>query len=46
MQALITGYDRLYFHQGTIGNCQYCWWGKYSVGAPYYGQYTSNLLPT
>ncbi|EEY16687.1 conserved hypothetical protein [Verticillium alfalfae VaMs.102] len=27
----------LYFHHGTIGNCQYCWWGNFTVGAPYYG---------
>jgi hypothetical protein len=32
---------RLYFHHGTIGACQYCWWGRYSMGAPYYGAYTA-----
>ena len=39
MQAVLNGVERLYFHQGTIGNCQYCWWGKYTTGAPYYGAY-------
>lgn len=28
MQAMLAGVQRLYFHQGTVGNCQYCWWGK------------------
>ncbi|KAK4141364.1 glycoside hydrolase [Dichotomopilus funicola] len=28
---------RIYFHHGTVGNCQYCFWGRYSMGAPYYG---------
>ncbi|EIN07042.1 hypothetical protein PUNSTDRAFT_121271 [Punctularia strigosozonata HHB-11173 SS5] len=37
LQAAWIGVDRLYFHQGTIGNCQYCWWGRFSTGAPYYG---------
>ena len=32
--------DRLYFHQGTIGNCQYCFWGRYTTGAPFYGVWT------
>jgi hypothetical protein len=39
MQALIVGAQRLYFHQGTIGNCPYCWWGRFDMGAPYYGAY-------
>ncbi|KAJ5923149.1 hypothetical protein N7454_008394 [Penicillium verhagenii] len=43
MQALLVGVERLHFHQGTIGNCQYCWWGRYSMGAPYYGAYTAAL---
>jgi hypothetical protein len=29
--------SRTYFHHGTVGNCQYCFWGRYSMGAPYYG---------
>ncbi|KAM5387014.1 hypothetical protein ACJZ2D_000307 [Fusarium nematophilum] len=33
----------LYFHQGTIGNCQYCWWGRYSMGAPYFGAYFATM---
>nr|XP_019009561.1 uncharacterized protein I206_06210 [Kwoniella pini CBS 10737]OCF48342.1 hypothetical protein I206_06210 [Kwoniella pini CBS 10737] len=30
---------RLYFHQGSIGNCAYCWWGTSNLFAPYYGAY-------
>ncbi|VDB85359.1 unnamed protein product [Peniophora sp. CBMAI 1063] len=40
LQAAINGVDRLYFHQGTIGNCQYCFWGRYTTGAPFYGVWT------
>ncbi|KAF2189764.1 glycoside hydrolase family 79 protein [Zopfia rhizophila CBS 207.26] len=37
LRAATLGISRLYFHHGTIGACQYCWWGRYSMGAPYYG---------
>ncbi|KAM0334424.1 hypothetical protein ACHAQA_001450 [Verticillium albo-atrum] len=37
IQSAIMGTQALYFHHGTIGNCQYCWWGNFTVGAPYYG---------
>lgn len=40
LQAAYNGVDRLYFHQGTIGNCQYCFWGRYTTGAPFYGAWT------
>ncbi|KAJ4251068.1 hypothetical protein NW762_011719 [Fusarium torreyae] len=43
MQALIMGTETLYFHHGTIGNCQYCWWGKHSMGSPYYGAYFATM---
>ncbi|CAG9997128.1 unnamed protein product [Clonostachys byssicola] len=43
MQSLVLGTEAFYFHQGTIGNCAYCWWGKYSMGAPYYGAYFATL---
>ncbi|GAM89130.1 hypothetical protein ANO11243_071650 [Dothideomycetidae sp. 11243] len=43
MQALLVGVEALYFHQGTIGNCEYCWWGHYDIGAPYYGAYFATL---
>ncbi|KAF5004573.1 hypothetical protein FDECE_8936 [Fusarium decemcellulare] len=43
MQALIMGTEALYFHHGTIGNCQYCWWGKYSMGSPYFGAYFATM---
>ncbi|KAF2145835.1 glycoside hydrolase family 79 protein [Aplosporella prunicola CBS 121167] len=39
LQAASANISRLYFHHGTVGNCQYCWWGRYSMGAPYYGAY-------
>ncbi|KAK4226038.1 beta-glucuronidase [Podospora fimiseda] len=38
-QLVLMGVKSVYFHQGTIGNCQYCWWGRYSMGNPYYGAY-------
>ncbi|KAF2166606.1 glycoside hydrolase family 79 protein [Zasmidium cellare ATCC 36951] len=43
LQLLHLGTESLYFHQGTIGNCPYCWWGRYSMGAPYYGAYFATL---
>ncbi|CZS96294.1 uncharacterized protein RCO7_04959 [Rhynchosporium graminicola] len=43
MQLLLLGTKAIYFHQGTVGNCQYCWWGRYSMGAPYYGAYFATL---
>ncbi|KAJ0414830.1 hypothetical protein BJY00DRAFT_320701 [Aspergillus carlsbadensis] len=43
MQTVLLGTEALYFHQGTIGNCQYCWWGRYTTGAPYYGAYFATL---
>ncbi|OCB89325.1 hypothetical protein A7U60_g3526 [Sanghuangporus baumii] len=39
LQGALAGVDRLYFHQGTIGNCAYCFWSTSSVAAPYYGAY-------
>jgi hypothetical protein len=39
LMAALSNLKRLYFHHGTIGNCQYCWWGRYSIGNPYYGAY-------
>ncbi|KAL4940004.1 hypothetical protein BDV06DRAFT_230689 [Aspergillus oleicola] len=43
MQLVTMGTEAVYFHQGTIGNCQYCWWGRYTTGAPYYGAYFATL---
>ncbi|KAK4500334.1 hypothetical protein PRZ48_008523 [Zasmidium cellare] len=43
LQMLYLGTEALYFHQGTIGNCPYCWWGRYSMGTPYYGAYFATL---
>ncbi|EKM54178.1 glycoside hydrolase family 79 protein [Phanerochaete carnosa HHB-10118-sp] len=37
LQGALNGVDRLYFHQGTISDCAYCFWGQSSVFAPYYG---------
>ncbi|KAH8109882.1 hypothetical protein DFH11DRAFT_1810021 [Phellopilus nigrolimitatus] len=47
LQGALTGVDRLYFHQGTIGDCPYCFWGNSSVFAPYYGAiFVSEFLGT
>ncbi|KAJ5362159.1 hypothetical protein N7541_003003 [Penicillium brevicompactum] len=43
VQTAILGTNALYFHQGTIGNCQYCWWGRYNMGSPYYGAYFATM---
>ncbi|KAJ5624035.1 hypothetical protein N7510_000344 [Penicillium lagena] len=43
MQTLLMGTEALYFHQGTIGDCQYCWWGRYDMGSPYYGAYFASM---
>ncbi|KAL3481247.1 hypothetical protein BJX99DRAFT_253905 [Aspergillus californicus] len=59
MQLVLMGSQEIYFHQGTIGNCnppppllyepeliskgQYCWWGRYTTGAPYYGAYFATM---
>ncbi|KAI9933512.1 hypothetical protein ASPWEDRAFT_617099 [Aspergillus wentii DTO 134E9] len=44
MQATILGVKQLFFHQGTIGNCQYCWWNSNNtVNAPFYGAYFAAL---
>ncbi|KAJ9150383.1 Glycoside hydrolase family 79 protein [Pleurostoma richardsiae] len=37
IRAAYSNVSRTYFHHGTVGNCQYCFWGRYSMGAPYYG---------
>ncbi|OJJ95998.1 hypothetical protein ASPACDRAFT_1891396 [Aspergillus aculeatus ATCC 16872] len=42
MQAVILGIKQLYFHQGTVGNCPYCWWDE-TVNAPFFGAYTAAL---
>lgn len=42
-QSLILGFKALYFHQGTIGNCQYCWWSTSTINSPYYGAYFAAL---
>ncbi|CDM30448.1 CAZyme family GH79 [Penicillium roqueforti] len=43
MQTVLMGTNALYFHQGTVGNCQYCWWGRYDIGSPYYGAYFASM---
>ncbi|KAK0611804.1 glycoside hydrolase family 79 protein [Immersiella caudata] len=44
LRATISNISRIYFHQGTVGNCQYCSWGRYSMGSPYYGQYIATAF--
>ncbi|CAL1708072.1 unnamed protein product [Somion occarium] len=47
LQGALNGVDRLYFHQGTIGNCAYCFWGTSSIFTPYYGvAFVSEFLGT
>ncbi|KAI2470813.1 glycoside hydrolase family 79 protein [Annulohypoxylon bovei var. microspora] len=41
LRASYSNISRTYFHHGTVGNCQYCFWGRYSMGAPYYGAYAA-----
>ncbi|KAJ3808016.1 hypothetical protein F5876DRAFT_46898 [Lentinula aff. lateritia] len=43
LQGALNGVERSYFHQGTIGDCQYCWWGRFTTGAPFYGAYFVSL---
>ncbi|KAI1076700.1 glycoside hydrolase family 79 protein [Whalleya microplaca] len=44
LRATYSNISRIYFHHGTVGNCQYCFWGRYSMGAPYYGAYAATAL--
>jgi len=37
IQAALQGVERLYFHQGTIAACPYCWWNSTTINAPFYG---------
>lgn len=41
LHAAVLDIKRTYFHHGTVGNCQYCFWGRYTMGAPYYGAYAA-----
>ncbi|EHL00822.1 hypothetical protein M7I_3213 [Glarea lozoyensis 74030] len=41
LHASVLNIRRTYFHHGTVGLCYYCWWGRYSMGAPYYGAYAA-----
>jgi hypothetical protein len=41
LQATVLGIKRVYYHHGTIGECFYCFWGRYDMGAPYYGAYAA-----
>lgn len=44
LRATSSNISRTYFHHGTVGNCQYCFWGRYNMGAPYYGAYAAVAL--
>jgi hypothetical protein len=44
IRATYSNMSRTYFHHGTVGNCQYCFWGRYSMGAPYYGAYAATAF--
>jgi len=41
LRASSLNITRSYFHHGTLGACYYCWWGRYDMGAPYYGAYAA-----
>jgi len=41
LRAVYHNISRIYFHHGTVGNCQYCFFGRYSMGAPYYGAHAA-----
>lgn len=41
LQASLSNIKRAYFHHGTLGACYYCFWGRYTTAAPYYGAYTA-----
>jgi hypothetical protein len=41
LRAAASNIRRTYFHHGTIGACYYCFWGRYDMGAPYYGAYAA-----
>ncbi|ORY66973.1 uncharacterized protein BCR38DRAFT_337365 [Pseudomassariella vexata] len=44
LRTTYSNISRTYFHHGTVGNCQYCFWGRYSMGAPYYGGYAATAF--
>ncbi|KAI0017003.1 glycoside hydrolase family 79 protein [Xylariomycetidae sp. FL0641] len=44
LRATWSNMSRTYFHHGTVGACQYCFWGRYSMGAPYYGAYAATAF--
>ena len=44
LRATYSNISRTYFHHGTVGNCKYCFFGRYSMGSPYYGAYAAVAL--
>ncbi len=44
LRAAYSNISRTYFHHGTVGNCKYCFWGRLSMGAPYYGAHVAVAL--
>ncbi|CAH7686947.1 family 79 glycoside hydrolase [Phakopsora pachyrhizi] len=43
LQALKIGVSRIYFHQGTVGDSPYSFWGNSKVSATYYGVFFVSL---
>jgi hypothetical protein len=41
LRASLLNIKRTYFHHGTIGACYYCFWGRGTMGSPYYGAYAA-----
>ena len=44
LQLASRNVSRTYFHHGTVGNCQYCFFGRHSMGAPYFGALAATAL--
>ncbi|TVY39070.1 Beta-glucuronidase [Lachnellula subtilissima] len=42
LYAMTLNAKRLYFHHGTLGACEYCWFGRFTMGASYYGAYAAS----
>lgn len=41
LRASLANIRRTYFHHGTVGKCFYCFWGRITMGAPYYGAHAA-----
>ncbi|KAK1987496.1 hypothetical protein LZ30DRAFT_745701 [Colletotrichum cereale] len=44
VRLAVSNVSRIYFHQGTIGNSPYSFFGRYSMGNPYVGAYAATAF--